>query len=348
MKFSTAIQSTVTALALIWSVTAFAQTADFVFANGKIITVNDQFTTVQALAIKGERIIATGTDADIEKFKGPSTLLIDLQRRTVIPGLIDNHAHYMRAAEYWHREVRLDGVTSHKRAMELLSEKVRESKPGEWVVVLGGWSEEQFTDEPRGFSRQELDELAPNNPVGLQLFYFRVYANSAALRAMGIDANTPDPTNIKIEKDGQGQLTGALNGGPAIGLLRSKLGEVARDKAVENARLLMVDLNKMGITAFQDQGGTGVNQNHIKAFQLAHDFGQMTVRSFYNYYEEPDPSLMSKTCWGECRESNHFREMIGSISRVMEKRFTSPSTTHCWPRLPIHRRKRCSCGNGSA
>lgn len=76
MKFST--ESTVTALALIWSVTAFAQTADFVFANGKIITVNDQFTTVQALAIKGERIIATGTDADIEKFKGPSTQLIDL------------------------------------------------------------------------------------------------------------------------------------------------------------------------------------------------------------------------------------------------------------------------------
>ena len=86
------------------------------------------------------------------------------------------------------------------------------------MVVLGGWSEEQFADEPRGFSRQELDELAPNNPVGLQLFYFRVYANSAALKAMGIDANTPDPTNIKIEKDGQGQLTGALNGGPAIRL----------------------------------------------------------------------------------------------------------------------------------
>jgi predicted amidohydrolase YtcJ len=193
----------------------------------------------------------------------------------------------MRAAEYWHREVRLDGVTSHKRAMELIREKVRESKSGEWVVVLGGWSEEQFTDEPRGFTRQELDELAPNNPMALQLFYFRVYANSGALKAMGIDANTPDPANIKIEKDAQGQLTGALNGGASIGLLRSKLGEVARDKAVENARLLMLDLNKMGITAFQDQGGTGVNQNHIKAFQLAHDSGQMTVRSFYNYYEEP-------------------------------------------------------------
>jgi predicted amidohydrolase YtcJ len=287
MKFSSTIRSIVISFALIWSAIAFAQTADLVLTNGKIITVDDRFTTMQALAIKGERIIAIGNDTDIEKLKGPATQLIDLQRRTVIPGLIDNHAHYMRAAEYWHREVRLDGITSHKRAMELIREKVRESKLDEWVVVLGGWSEEQFTDEPRGFTRQELDELAPNNPVALQLFYFRVYANSAGLKAMGINANTPDPANIKIEKDAQGQLTGALNGGPSIGLLRSKLGEVARDKAVENARLLMVDLNKMGITAFQDQGGTGVNPNHIKAFQLAHDSGQMTVRSFYNYYEEP-------------------------------------------------------------
>src|SRR5262249_3930552 len=131
----------------------------------------------------------------------------------------------------------------------------------------------------------------------LQLFYFRVYANTAALKVMGIGPTTPDPTGIrpttpdptgiKIEKDDKGELTGALNGGPAIGLLRNKLGEVARDKAVENARLLMHDLNKMGITAFKDQGGTGMKASHIEAFRMAHDAGQMTVRSFYNYYEEP-------------------------------------------------------------
>ena len=187
MKFRSTIHAIVIPLAVIWSLTASAQTADLIFTKGKIVTVDDQFATVQAVAIKGERIVATGSDTNIEKFKGPSTQLIDLQHRTVIPGLIDNHAHYMRAAEYWHREVRLDGITSHKRAMELIRDKVRESKAGEWVVVLGGWSEEQFTDEPRGFTRQELDQLASNNPVALQLFYFRVYANSAALKAMGID-----------------------------------------------------------------------------------------------------------------------------------------------------------------
>src|SRR5262249_39889173 len=135
--------------------------------------------------------------------------------------------------------------------------------------------------------RAELDGIAPSNPVALQLFYFRVYANTAALKAMGIEPTTPDPSGIKIEKDDKGELTGALNGGPAIGLLRAKLGEGARENAVENARRLMLDLNKMGITAFKDQGGTGVKPSHIEAFRLAHDAGQMTVRSFYNYYEEP-------------------------------------------------------------
>jgi len=287
MKSFVAVRYVVFFLFATWSATVFAQSADTVLINGKIITVDDQFKTMQALAIQGGRIVATGGNDEIQKLKGPATRLIDLQGRTVIPGLIDNHAHYMRAAEYWHREVRLDGVTSRKLALDLMREKARESKPGEWVVALGGWSEEQFTDEARGFTRKELDEIAPDNPLALQLFYFRVYANTQALKAMGIEASTPDPANIKIDKDAQGQLTGALNGGASIGLLRSKLGEVAREKAVENVRLLMADLNKMGITAFQDQGGTGVLPNHIKAFQLTHDAGQMTVRSFYNYYEEP-------------------------------------------------------------
>jgi predicted amidohydrolase YtcJ len=277
----------VSLVAALWSFMAAAQTADVILNNGKIISVDDRFTIAQALAIKGERILAVGSNVEIEKLKGPATRTVDLAGRTVIPGLIDNHAHFMRAAEYWHREARLDGLTSHKEALQLISDKVRASRPGEWVVVLGGWAEEQFTDEPRGFTRQELDAIAPNNPVALQLFYFRTYANSVALKAMGIDASTPDPANFKIVKDAQGQPTGALEGGASIGLLRDKLGEVAREKAVENVRLLMRDLNRMGITAFQDQGGTGTKQSHIDAFRMVRESGGMTVRSFYNHYEEP-------------------------------------------------------------
>jgi predicted amidohydrolase YtcJ len=286
----------------------YAQTAaDLVLVNGKIVTVDDRFTIAEALAVKNERIVAVGTAADIERLKGPTTRVIDVGRRTVIPGLIDNHAHFMRAAEYWHREVRLDGVTSHNRALALLKDKVTQSRPGEWVVVLGGWAEEQFTDDPRGFTRSELDAIAPNNPVGLQLFYFRVYANSPALKAMGIETGTPDPAGIKIEKDEKGQLTGALNGGPAISLLRAKLGEVAREKAAENVRSLMRDLNRMGITSFQDQGGTGIKPGHIEAFRLVHDAGLMTVRSFYNHYEEPRSAADADALIGRMAQLKPFQ-----------------------------------------
>src|SRR5438270_3890790 len=156
---------------------AKAQTADTILVNGKIITVDDRFTIAEALAVRGERIIAVGSNADIEKLKAPSTRVVDLNRRTVIPGLIDNHAHFMRAAEYWHQEVRLDGVTSRKQALEMIAAKAKASAPGEWVLVLGGWSIDQFADERKGFTREELDAVAPNNPVALQLIYFRIYTN---------------------------------------------------------------------------------------------------------------------------------------------------------------------------
>src|SRR5438045_2313026 len=122
------------------SVTAQAQPADTILVNGKIITVDDRFSIAEALAIRGGRIVAVGSTADVEELKGPQTRAIDLGRRTVIPGLIDNHAHWVRAAE--HDELRFDGVTSRAKAIELLAARVRATKPGEWIAVLGGWSEE--------------------------------------------------------------------------------------------------------------------------------------------------------------------------------------------------------------
>jgi predicted amidohydrolase YtcJ len=141
--------------------------ADLILTNGKIVTVDDRFTIAQAVAIKGARIVAVGQTADIRKHAGKNTKVIDLKGRTVIPGLIDNHAHFIRVAEHWHQEMRLDGVTSRKQVLTMLAERVRAARPGDWIVALGGWAVEQFTDEPRGFSLEELDRIAPNNPVVL-------------------------------------------------------------------------------------------------------------------------------------------------------------------------------------
>ena len=108
----------VPALALMLSAAtpAAAQTpvADTILVNGKIVTVDDRFTVAEALAIRDRRIVAVGTNAEIGKLKGPQTRTIELAGRTVIPGLIDNHSHWIRAAE--HNELRFDGVTTRKRA----------------------------------------------------------------------------------------------------------------------------------------------------------------------------------------------------------------------------------------
>ena len=135
---------------------------DTILVNGRIATVDDQFRFVQALAVSGRRIAATGTNADIRKMAGPATKVIDLQGRTVIPGLIDNHSHWVRAAE--HDELRFDGITSRAQALKLLADRVRTTPAGEWISVLGGWSEQQFTDDQRSFTRAEIDAIAPNHP----------------------------------------------------------------------------------------------------------------------------------------------------------------------------------------
>ena len=131
--------------------------ADVILSNGKVITVDDKFTIAQAVAIKGERVLAVGTTEEIARLAGPSTRTIDLNGRSVVPGLIDNHAHYMEEGVLWTDELRLDGIETRKQAIEMMRAKAASLAPGRWVYTLGGWSPDQFTDEKRSFSREELD-----------------------------------------------------------------------------------------------------------------------------------------------------------------------------------------------
>src|SRR6266851_5713428 len=238
------IRAFVVAVLALGSMPAFAQTADKVLINGKIVTVDDRFTIAQALAIRGQRIVKVGSNADIEKLKGPSTQVTDLGGRTVIPGLIDNHSHWIRAAE--HNELRFDGVTSRARALEMVAERARATAAGEWIVVLGGWSEEQFTDEPRGFPLEELDRIAPNNPVVLQAVYNHSYLNTAALVAAKIDGTTPDPQGGKIEKDASGKPTGVVRGPGGVAFVAAKIPLKEQEAWLANTRKLVAYLNSLG------------------------------------------------------------------------------------------------------
>ena len=267
------------------SMPAFAQDADTVLLNGKIVTVDDRFTIVQALAIRGQRIVAVGATADIEKLKGPATRVIDLAGRTVIPGLIDNHSHWIRAAE--HNELRFDGVTSRRRALELVAERARAAAPGEWIAVLGGWSEEQFTDEPRGFPLDELDRIAPNNPVVLQAVYIHSYLNTAALKAANIDAATPDPPNGRIEKDAGGKPTGVVRGAGGVAFVAAKIPLQEREAWLANTRRLVAYLNSLGITAWLDAGGRGMGARHYEPYKHLADRGELNIRAFWTTIRQP-------------------------------------------------------------
>jgi len=117
---------------------AAAQAPDRILYNDKILTVDQNVSIASALAIRGERIVAVGDTATIRRLAGPTTVQTDLAGRTVVPGLIDNHFHYLRASDFGADEVRWHGITSRPEALAAISAKARISKPGQWIFVLGG------------------------------------------------------------------------------------------------------------------------------------------------------------------------------------------------------------------
>jgi len=282
-----------------------ARDADVILVNGKIVTVDDRFTIAQALAIKGNRIVATGGNDAIRARAGGSTRVIDLAGRTVIPGLIDNHSHWIRAAE--HDELRFDGVTSRSQALKMVADRVRAARPGQWIAVLGGWSEEQFTDEVRGFPLAELDRIAPANPVVLQSVYRHAFLNTAALKAARIDESTPDPRNGKIEKDAGGKPTGVINGAGGVAFVAAKVPHMERDAWLANTRKLATYLNSMGITAWMDAGGRGMGARHYEPYQYLSDRGELTVRAFWTVIRQPaTPEQVDKVI-GEIAQLKPFQ-----------------------------------------
>jgi len=271
-----------------------AETPDTILLGGKIVTVDDRFTIAQAVAIRGQRIVAVGANADIRKLVGSATKVIDLGGRTVIPGLIDNHSHWIRAAE--HDELRFDGVTTRKQALALLSARVRAARPGEWIAVLGGWAEQQFTDDPRGFPLEDLDVIAPANPVVLQAVYIHSYLNTAALKAAGIDERTPNPPNGTIEKDATGKPTGVVQGAGGVALVAARIPLYGTSEAwLANTRKLVAELNSMGITAWLDAGGRGMGAKHYEPYRHLADRGELNVRVYWTTIRQPNtPEQMDK------------------------------------------------------
>jgi predicted amidohydrolase YtcJ len=269
--------------------------ADLVLRNGKVITVDAAFTIAQAIAIAGERIVAVGPDAAMAAQTGPATRVIDLNGRTVIPGITDGHAHMDREAL---REVfpSLGRVRSIRDIQARIAELARAKQPGEWIVTMPIGDPPYYFDVPdilaekRWPTRQELDAAAPNNPVYIRAIwgYWRgtfplvSCANSEALRRAGITRDTAAPVDtLTIEKDGNGDPTGVI-----VEREMQPIAELIwfrQPSAFTHAdRLRALPLSARAYHAF---GTTSVFEGHgiaaelLRVYQQARRDGTLTMRA---------------------------------------------------------------------
>src|SRR5678816_2432142 len=179
---------------------AWGQTPDTILINGKILTGDSRFSVHEALSIHNGRILAVGTTADIRKSAGSRTRVIDLQRRTVIPGLIDSHQHAIRAGLTFTSEVNWVGVSSLAEGLDRIRQAAATMKPGAWLIVGGGWSPNQLKERRRP-TQAELEMAAPNNPVYVQLNYAWVLMSRSGLKALNIVNDTDLPSGARLERD---------------------------------------------------------------------------------------------------------------------------------------------------
>src|SRR3954468_20418656 len=188
---------------------ASAQTADTILFNGKILTVDKNFSTQQALAIADGKVLTTGTSAAMRKLAGRGAKLIDLGGRTVIPGLTDGHIHGIRAALTFGTEVNWIGVPTLKDALDKIGQAAKTQKPGSWIVVAGGWTEEQFAEKRRP-TPAEVAAVAPDNPVHIQHLYDWLLLTPKAMEALSIRDDQDVTPGGRLERDGD-RPTGVIN-----------------------------------------------------------------------------------------------------------------------------------------
>src|SRR6476620_5530445 len=183
------------------------QAADLILHNGKIATQDDRSSVVEAVAIRDGKFLEIGSDRDVMRLRNERTKLIDLNKRTVIPGLNDSHLHLIRGGLNYNLELRWDGVSSLADALRLLRDQAARTPPPQWVRVVGGWTEFQFA-ERRMPTLDEINAVSPDTPVFVLHLYDRALLNRAALRAVGYTRATPDPVGGVIERDRRGNPTG--------------------------------------------------------------------------------------------------------------------------------------------
>jgi predicted amidohydrolase YtcJ len=260
--------------------------ADLVLMNGKIVTLDENFSLKEAVAVKDGKIAAVGGDGEMRRWTGSHTQVINLNGRTVIPGLNDSHIHATAGCINWETELHWEYVKSLAEGLTQIREAALDRPAGSWIVVGGGWVPTQFA-ERRFPTRADLDAVAPKHPVYVQYMREGALLNNAALIAAGINRQTPDPPGGKFERNpATGELTGMLQGEAAWDFVYGKIPPPTLDQAHQSLLRCFRELNRLGLTSVGDF------QTHEVTFAHRRLLGEMARKSDLtlriNYYIAPN------------------------------------------------------------
>ncbi|MFB9262656.1 amidohydrolase [Bradyrhizobium erythrophlei] len=258
---------------------------DLVLINGKVLTLDERSTVTEAVAVRDGKILATGSSASIKPLAGARTRVFDVSGKTVIPGLIDTHAHFKAAglADY---VVNMSRAKTAAEALEAIKAFAVRKKPGEWIVG-GAWHPPSQLAEKRYLTRQEIDSVAPDNPVYLRTVGHFSMANTMALQKAGVDKTAADPSGGSFERDAAGELTGVLVE-TAIDRVEKAVPPWTEDDEVRQFTIAESVLNSFGITSAVE-GATEARD--IRTLQKIAASGNATLRTGVMVRPEPPADL---------------------------------------------------------
>ncbi|MBT2663282.1 amidohydrolase [Bacillus sp. ISL-45] len=252
--------------------------ADYIFNNGEVITIDSKNRIAEAVAVKGNKIIAVGTTEEMEDFRSASTTIIDLEGKTLMPGIIDAHIHL---TIYGTNLLGVSCIEPHIQSLEDLfidlRKKVQETPKGQWVRAWG--FKESNLRENRYPTREELDEISKDHPIVIiRTCNHTSYVNSKALEIAKIDENTPDPEGGIIEKNKDGSLTGRMIENAHMQVFQ--YASYSNEEIRKGMQLASDEFIKAGITSIHDAGGYGDGAEIIRIMQQAINGGEVKIRIY--------------------------------------------------------------------
>jgi predicted amidohydrolase YtcJ len=282
--------------------------ADLILMGGRIVTQDRGQPSASTVAIKDGKFVAVGTDEDMRKHRGDATKVIDVQGRTVIPGLIDSHLHATRGGRFYNLELRWDGVPTLAEALALVREQARRTPKGQWVRVVGGWSPFQFK-ERRMPTPKELSEAAPDTPVFVLFLYSRGFLNKAGVKALGITKETTPPKDGRYELSDDGAVLVADPNPMILYQTIGKLPELSEAEKVNSTEHFYRELNRFGLTGAVDAGGGGHQfARDYEATQTLAEKGELPIRlSFFLFPQVPGRELEAFKGWTEANKPGQNR-----------------------------------------